>query len=59
MHEIMCPNYIKEFNLDETGYADILYQVYITIMHIVSLACPSFTCRWCSFLSYRKAVGWY
>ncbi len=27
MHEIKCPNCGKEFNLDETGYADILNQV--------------------------------
>jgi hypothetical protein len=27
MHEIKCPNCGKTFNLDETGYADILSQV--------------------------------
>lgn len=27
MHEIKCPNCSKTFNLDETGYADILNQV--------------------------------
>lgn len=27
MHEIKCPNCGKTFNLDETGYADILNQV--------------------------------